>query len=118
MHFVVLLNNLNFFQSGDDPKPAINQNGKLAQEITNETNVGNMNNNNKRKSEADINVILEEDEEISVAEEDVRISLKRADSKKEKQKRISFRGNIIQNGWSKTTETGITVTIFINLALG
>lgn len=80
---------INLFQSSDDANPPVNQNGKVLPEITNGTIV----NNNKRKSEPDIDVILEEDEDTSVSENNSQISIKKTDSKKDKQKRISFRGN-------------------------
>lgn len=79
-----------FSQANEEPKPPINQNGKVPLDISNGTTVSTVN-GNKRKSEPDINVILEEDEDSPTAEETSQKPLKRVDSK-DKQKRISFRG--------------------------
>lgn len=57
--------------------------------------------NGKRKSEPDVNVILEEDEETPIPEEIQPKSVKGVDSKREKQKRISFKGKTSFKKWLK-----------------
>lgn len=79
------------FQTAEDPKPPVNQNGKVPAETTNGTTIVPVN-GSKRKSEPDINVIPEEDEDAPPTNDTSDVPLKKVDNKKDKQKRISFRG--------------------------
>lgn len=84
------------FQTAEDPKPPVNQNGKVPTptETTNGTTIVPVN-GSKRKSEPDINVIPEEDEDAPPIDDASDVPLQKVDNKKDKQKRISFRGEKI-----------------------